>query len=397
MMDKEAWHYKVWKTWSNRVYANSLNRKNFYDDGRVHQQDQFFEVSDGFTTEHTPPNTDDTYYFKMKKDNVYYIVPKRFKDDFPFIPLKYLEVKLREKDSQLWRLVMDIQAMKIPKKKFHDNYKSFIDDWNPLQHSDSTSWTFQKILAQTNSVKCAICSPVGNGKNSNMILMRSIRRNIHPKVKVPTRAAFYYTIYHNQHINIDEITSWSATDVRLIEELCVDIADDDPDLTKFSMDRDAKMMKTDLELKGLTFTFNPITDKNRNTFESRFKNADKILDRYPVFMLGGRVTDQINEPNILEIERLIAENLQDIQRIVAEEHYWREEYPKHLHGWDNRKCPFKYRHYNNMKSVLDKLDVYSETQAEFDDWMLWLRDRREDYRKMVDSEGNGSVIEEFVE
>ena len=390
-MEKQAWHYKVWKAWGKRVYNDTLGRDDFMDEGKIHHQDSFYNIQDdGITYEYQNMEVKDKFYFKMKKDNTNYIVPKRFKDDLPINPSAWIDFKLKEKDTKLWKFVTEADSMSIPAEEcIGGGYMNFLNMWNPMEYEGGCerTWLFLKIIANTEGVKLGICGKTASGKNSNLVLMNYMRRGVADSVLTPSSAKFYYTIYHNQHINIDEVTSWSGVKVREIEEYVSKIADENPDLSKFTMDK-ASMMQSDLENKSVTFTFNPLSPRNKHTFDSRFKNADKILDRYALFLLDGRVTEtELKTPNSRQVKQLLETNFGDMCKIASEEHFWRKHYHKYLHNWNYAYCPFTTtRHMNNMRPILEKLDVLSNSQEEFNDWMHWLKTKRDDYNHMVSTE-----------
>ena len=58
---------------------------------------------------------------------------------------------------------------------------------------------------------------------------------------------------------------------------------------------------------------------------------------------------------------------------------------KELHGWNRDKLRMKGRHKANFEAVIDALDVYSETQSEFDAWLEFVNNAIIEYKKLEEN------------
>jgi len=377
IMELQTWHFQTIKTYYNFLFGKTFTEANIVGKGTIHQQEAFYEINKyGSAEEWNPANPKDTFYIKIKKGDKQYVLPKRFLKDMPFLITKQKPIRLKTSDTVVWNYVQKVNSLYVPEKRLC-NYRSFVDAWNPVEHTTPDTFTMLKLIAfsHTHGLKMGVCADTGAGKNANMTLLKSFIGRTAPKVKSPSKAAFWQILSFNDRINIDEITSWSKTDVTIIEDMLVDIADDSPDTDKHSLGSNGQIATTDLMKKGLTFTFNPKSKRNPNTFESRFNNADKILDRYPIIYLKGKVTSSVPKPSLGKAESLVVENLPTLKAWSANSQYFVNQIDNEQHGYDRTNNPFKgnARHLSNTKSLIDHIDAYSLDQAEFDKWMEFLR------------------------
>jgi hypothetical protein len=374
------------------MYSETLTEDDIEGDGRLYHQDVFFEVGGPVVRRHIV-DVDDRYYYKLVKGSTYYILPKKYRDKLPLKVKEKTIIKLKLIDTQVCMFIQEISSMKIPKKKSM-TFKEYINNFNPVEHSNPTTWKFLRILAHSEGVKVGICGEVGLGKNINLTLRRYMARNVMPKIKDVTRAKLYRSMYFNNWINIDEINSWQGKYVEDVEALLTDFGDDSPEMDKYARDSNRHLEKMTLLGKSLTFSFNrpdEIKTPQKKMFERRWANPSMMIDRYPLLLLNGKVTETIKKLSLGQVNKVVEDNFKDMCQIVSNETYWREEYHHHLNDWDRGKCSLERRHLTNISPLLDRLDVYSETQAEFDLWMMFLNKAYKDYNNMV-----SPYLDEFV-
>lgn len=383
MIDYGAWHFVVWDKWEQKVYGETLSENHLFDDGRIHHQDKFFRIIDGRAVEWEPFNENDTYYIKMVKGNTFYLLPQRYVEKLPIIPTKTLPIHLKKCDSDVWRIIIDCDSMVIPKVKTME-FREFLESWNPISHNNPKTHTFLKFVAFSQGIKLGLCGQPGSGKNTNLTIRRYITKSVAHKVKSPTRAKFYSTLYFNDYVNVDEITSWNKTDVNMVEDIAAELGDESPDMDKYAKDknRNLELMKN-LNFKTLTFTFNPPSDRNPYTFHSRFRNSDKILDRFPLLWVDGKVTQSPNRPTDARAVDIMNQNFHGMCKVASNVEYWKYHINGHLHKFNQDKNPFKInnRFKNNTTALLDVIDCYCCSQTEFDEWMTFIQEMMNLYIK----------------
>lgn len=396
-LEKRYWHYAYWKEFYNWVYSKSLSWDDIMDNGKLFQQEKFESVTDdGKSCWYTVPLPEDTWYKKFHKNDDYYIVPKRFTETMPINITSFDYVKLRPSDTQTWKYVTGASSLKIPERRTSD-LNTFLKNWNPMDHSNPLAWHLLKMIMLARGVKIGICGDYGVGKNANLTLRKTIDGRTIAEIKSSSKAIFYQELYNNDYSNIDEVTSWSKPELGAVEDMIAEMGAESPDLTKYAKDQNKSREKmNDILYKSLTMTFNPYHEKNNPyTFDEKFRNPGKIKDRYPLLFLSGKVKDSIPKPSIAEAESVVASHLETFKSIASEFMYWRNNYDKHLHGWDRSKCKFRERHLSNISPLLDVIDVCSDSQKTFDKWLAYLWKCKEQYdRKSEPSTGENLLLKE---
>lgn len=381
------WDYRCWEIWREHVYADTLNTSHFYDDGKLHQQDFFWtqgenEKGDIVNIRWRPSRDEDLYYLKLVKGNMYYIVPKSLINKLPLTPTATKQIRLDPKNTTVWHFITDADSLYIPEKK-NMSFRETIDTWNPREHSNEMTWKFLKMLALSKGNKLAICGETASGKNANITLMSSITGKYIKISKPPTIAKLYMDIYNNDFINIDEITSWTKSKAIDTEDMATEMADDTPNMNKFSLASNRMLESIGIDGKSWIYTFNPKTELNENTFETRFLNADKIKDRYPRLRVEGKIVDVVKRPTKGQARKLMLDNFQEMCGIVSNVMYHVNNIEEEMHNWDMSKVNLPTRHFNNMLDLLHRIDAYCESQEEFDSFVKYISEAINSYKRMV--------------
>lgn len=369
-IDKASWHYLVFKEFGNRIYGSTLNDSNFYDDGKIHHAEVLYEIHPTGEVIDKFLEQGEDFFIKLVKGNEYFLLPKKYISEIPLNPTECVNVKLKRGDTVVWKLITSVQSLSIPARKSMSPLE-FIIRWNPLKHSQPETWLFMKLVAMCQGIKLGICAETGSGKNSNQTILHSLRKDFANKQVESTKAIFYSTMYYNQYITVDEITSWDKAKI-LIEELISTVADDSPDMSKYAKDSNRNMENMSVDNKSVIFTFNPQSENNKRPFRDCWRNSDKVLDRYPIFKMNGKITDAFVKPNKREINKLLLDNDADIKTMIENEHYYRDNISEHTHGYDRGRYILKRRHLSNTARLLDWYDAISNTQAEFDSHLEFL-------------------------
>lgn len=382
---KEHWHYLIWDELNKQLFANSLNKDHFTEDGKINHQEVFFQIKEGEVIELKPKELDayqDTYYVKMQKGNINYILPKKYVKHLPVIPKETIDVRLKKSETQVWKFITDIDSVTTPKRQYFD-FRTTIDMFNPMNNSNEYHWRLMKMIAFTKGIKLAVCGEVGAGKNANLTVMRKIRNNVAPKIKNVTRAMLWRLMFYNDQLNLDEFTTWDNQYVKDIEDVAAEFGDEAPDVDKFSLDSKKELLNIDnLNRKSLMFTFNPPSDYNQTTFRSKFKNYDKIKDRFPILLIKGKVLDSVPQPSPQEAKQIVRDNFQELCKIVANDAFWVDNVHLALKGFDRSLVPFERRHLSNIGRLIDTIEGYCLNQEEFNIYMMMLDKMVKDFEKL---------------
>lgn len=381
-MNKKAWHYVNFVTFMNKLTGITLDANDFVDSGKVHFQQKFYRIVHQDLEEYIPLGLANNKFVKMRRGNEYYLVPFEFIDKIPIQPTQWTEVLLKKSESQVWRFVTECETFDIQGKKIWD-WKETLERWNPMNHEDDMSWLFLKMLALGKGNKVGVCAEVAAGKNANITIMETLTGKYIKLTTCPTPAKLYKDIFYHNFICLDEITSWQKSKVSDIEDMMAVMGDDSPNMHKFSQRHGSELEIVSVHEKNLTFTFNPMSEANPTAFHEKFANGDKIMDRFALLLLKGKINEAITKPSSHESEQLVEEFWKDYQRHLVNALYWIDNIGKHTHGWNTDKLKLERRQKNNIQDLLRRIDVYCDSQMEFDVWLEWINKRNNDYYAML--------------
>jgi hypothetical protein len=97
-----------------------------------------------------------------------------------------------------------------------------------------------------------------------------------------------------------------------------------------------------------------------------------------------KVIEQMPQLNEIEAGEIMKNNFELMRKIAKDVVYYIQNLHNELHNYNRSKLNLKStRHLANFQGVIDGLDAYSNTQEEFDDWLLWVNDCITNYNNMV--------------
>jgi len=390
MNENDLWNFVYWDEFSEIVYSQTLNKSHLMGKGSVQHQDALHSVDNltGKSKFYDFERSEDHYFYKMCKGDEFYLLPKRFYDKLPMIPTKWIDMKLKSSDSTVWRFIQEFDSFRIPEIKTMD-LAGYIKQFNPVKHNNPAAATILKCIAIAKGLKLAVCASYHCGKNMNYQIKAAIQNNVVSGMKNKTEAMFYKLCLFNDDLNIDEITTWTPQKIQAIEDKLAVYGDQSTKDQKHAIDNNKKNeVIKNIYNKSFIITFNPYDEKrHKKYFGENMGNPGKIKDRYPFIYLKGEVLDAPAQP-VQGTEISTVENhISFYQKQASEFMYWRNNYYKHLHGYDRSKLCFKdVRKLRNISPLIDVIDVMSISQDVFDYWIDVINQGNTDYNRMYDGQ-----------
>jgi hypothetical protein len=317
-------------------------------------------------------------------------LPVLFEEQLPVIVGEWIECQLKPSDKTIYRFATKVKSMRIPQDNCNKSFKEFVDNLNPVEHTNPHDYTFLKVLSvatKYKSVKCCLCSEPNFGKNSLFMVMHHILDKC-PRLSGPTPARLYQVIANNDVVVVDELTSVKNEQVREIEGMVLQLGDNSTEYIKHSQAVGRQLKEADLVKKSIVFTYNRVEDvgDSGRFFDDKWNNAAAFKSRYPQFLLRGTVVGDAPVYSYAEIRQKLSEYSDNIKDVAKQLSYWTNNFNKHLHGWNHDKLKLRGRHKTNLSGLIDAIDVYSQTQEEFDDWCLFINNSMSAYKKMIKGE-----------
>jgi hypothetical protein len=386
-------HYAVFKAFANRIYKESLGSEHLMYNGSEMYFETYFRIIDGCVVECAIDDADKRSCYLLEKGSEQYMLPLVFAKHFPLKVLRSEPCHIKKSDKRVWKRVLETEAMVLPSKK-RRSFKEFVTAWNPVEHTNPQSKTFLTILAiasRYKGVKLCICSEPAAMKNANFTLIGHITGDVVRMVK-PTLARIENAVAYNRVLIFDEVTSMTKESIDDIELPIAWFGDNSSEYDAHSMKTNKKQQKSDLTQTSIIFPYNRKQDIGRGKvfFDEKWTNPGAIKDRYPQFLIEGRVAETAANLNMTQAEEIMKTHFNDIAKVASELNYWFLNMHKEMHKYNRdiyiMALASKNRHITNTEGLLDALDVYCDTQQEFDDWQTWLLSRMQAYKRMVSAD-----------
>ena len=386
-MNKSMWNYICWSEFNKKIFKETITASDITNDGKEFYISEVFHIQ---TNNQVTPIAVNRRFVKAKKGNKLYLIPREYANkDMSIYPGKRIHCYLKESDGIIYRLITSPEVLQLTPEATIP-FKEFIDKiWNPMEHTSTMDWTFLKLLSFATShkgIKLKLCSPPATGKNSNFTISRYIHNNI-VKISKPSQAKLYYTIYFNQTILPDEMTSLTSQQIAEVEGTFCQIADESPELEKNTMSQKYDMNTADIANTSIIFTYQRRQDiKNGKFFDDIWKNPAAMKDRYPAIILEGKITEQMPKLSRSEACAIMEENYQEMRIIAKNRLYYTKNIAKLKKPYNNDLLGLKRRHRINFEGFLDVLSVYCQDQEEYNNWLIWINERVKRYQDMENDE-----------
>jgi hypothetical protein len=384
--DKRMWHFLCFAEFNKKIFKETITSSDIISEGKEIFLSEVTEVRANNTTIPIPVNR---RFVKAKKGNKLYLIPREYATrDMSIYPGERIHCYLKESDGIIYRLIKKPEILQITPENTIP-FRIFIDEvWNPMEHSSQKDWTFLKLLSFATSakgVKIKVCSPPATGKNSNFTIGRYIHNNI-VKISKPSQAKLYYTLYFNQTILPDELTSLTSQQIAEVEGTFCQIADESPELEKNTMSQKYDMNTADIANTSVVFTFQRRCDiKQGKFFDDIWKNPAAMEDRYPAIMLEGKITETMPKLSRIEAFKIMEENYQALRIIAKNRLYYTKNLASMKKDYSNDGLQLKRRHRINFEGFLDVLSAYCESQVEYSEWIDWINQRVKNYKEQENS------------
>lgn len=410
-MVKPYFHFKVIKSFMDKIYREALMQSNLMNDGEELHLDNLWFINEHQVAEEEPVPKEFRDCVLATKGSEKYIVPVQFLDKLPFRITDTLPCYLKKADRKVWKLVTGVSAILLPPNK-NVNIREFTDAWNPIEHSNQQTWTFLKCLTLSTlhmGVKMCICSETATGKGAHNTLVAEITRNLHI-TSTPSIAKAETLLYYNQTIIFNEMGKPKSEEASALQDYFIWLADQSVRYNKRSLAVKKELNSLDLTHKSAIHTYNRKNCLKKDTpfWDDLWANPGALIDRYPQFLLEGRVTESVSDMSPAKSNELATEYDKEIKTVVSGLMGIVSAVRGQLHNYDSSvlmkksskvQWGFTPRQMTNVQGLLEYLDAYSQSQDEYNEWLLFLNNAKLSYDIMKRTEQRmteGDAIEPAV-
>ena len=274
-------------------------------------------------------------------------------------------------------------------KTFEENQtytpKEFIDNLTLLAHSMPKHQKLMAMMAMSqlwDRSYYRMCTPPGFGKDSIVDICSSFFGEC-GTVESPTAAKLEDRATVLKWLVINEVVGIQKADWDIIQQFLLSAGAHKNEITKRSRAFQNVGEIIDTSKFSLSLFYNDISNYPKVKEYFDFVTKAAVKDRFPAFRFYGRYTEDFNAMRSINLQNFVSENWDFYIGMIESFLYYRSNYYKHLHNYSTQKLMrVKGREQINLGRLLKVVDIYCESQEEFDSWIEVINDSRMDYTTM---------------
>lgn len=267
------------------------------------------------------------------------------------------------------------------------SFRELIDTFCSLEHSNPKHQKLYWFLATASMFdRCnfRVSTPPSFGKDSGVYTIGSLVGSA-ATIENPTLAKLeWMTTY--KWLVVSEIVDISKPEWKIIEQFLIATGAHKTEVTKHSRAM-LSGVKDILKLKNfsLSLIYNDITDYPEMKDYIDFISKKAVLDRFPAFRLYGNYLEDFNQTIATDTNKFIKEHFNDYMELIYTFTYYKDNILKELKRFNADKLvDMPQRWKTNIGRLLMIIDLYCQSQEEFDEWIEVINDSIKDYKDMLD-------------
>jgi hypothetical protein len=329
------------------------------------------------------------YGWQLEKDNTKYLLSMyengreiQLKDILPIMPKNLITVDYK---GVVYKNIRSYDSAKFTSEK-RMSFREFIDVLSSLQHSNSEHQKLMWFMALTQTMDRAnfrVATPAGFGKDSVVDISGNLFGGC-ATIETPTLAKLEY-LTHMKWLAINEVIDLGKEQLRNIEQYWLAAGAFKPEITKHSRaTSDGVKEVLDISNHSMTIMYNDI-DHYPNSEETYFDFVVKraVLDRFPPLRLHGTYTENFNEIRTIDVNEFVEQHEQEYRDLIYTFTYYKEHLLDELHHYTVNLRDMPERWKTNLGKLFRTIDLYCESQEEFDKWVAVVYAAMDDYKEML--------------
>lgn len=360
---------------------------------------------DLLTKEHLVPNkiemkkmnlpdgaSDDKYNFRgweFIKSNVRYLLSDTYKDKkviirdiLPILPKDTLEIGSK---GNVYLHIKNPVSMRFKALKSM-SFKEMINLIAGLKHSNPDHyklWHMIGIASTYFRTNVRICSNPAFGKDS-IIEIHNALGNKCGTIESPTIAKLEERSTVLDWLVISEVVDITPSDWRIIQQYLLSAGAHKSEVTKHSRAHGNVGEIIDMSSLSISLIYNDIQDYPNPEEYFDFVTKSAVKDRFPALRFYGEYTEDFNALLNINIPKYVSNNTEYFKNIIYNYVYYKENYTKYIHNYNTNVLEdVSSRSKTNLGRVLKVIDMYCDTQEEFDHYMNVLNTSMKDYKEML--------------
>lgn len=319
-----------------------------------------------------------------------YFLQEKLRDCMPLRVENTKEFFLQDstKVKSIINVVLEPTPFKIVSLNVFPDTHKFIDELCPFKHSNPDMFTLVKIIALMGYIGkplTCICGPSEFGKTTIFLFIDAITQKS-PVSKPRRPAGVLIPITEDGNYVADESQHMESETKQILEDLAMQIGDDRPIYHNGAYKTKLSKQNYNISQQAMTFLYNPIEhypDQSK-FFENMWDNALGMDSRYLKLKVDGILQEQFDKEFNMVHEATINK---DYYIKVAKQLLYLKELRLN-NGYKRRYITHpSLNHTGRKKDTFNEitwlLDMYSNSQAEYDKYITLLERAIVDYKAML--------------
>jgi len=249
----------------------------------------------------------------------------------------------------------------------------------PQQLKVETMVTLAQMYYRSNILKCSI---PGFGKDSRIGIFNGLFLKAN-SISNPTTAKLYL-LSDSKLLVINEMKKVSAKVWDDLESYLLVVGDFNEEVTKNSRAIGGGQEIISISQLSLSILFNDIDSSSPKKF-FQYRASDELKDRFFPMRYYGRFTEKFVDEELITSEGYVKKHWNEYIDLINTYSYYEDEQNllKEMKPFNEPVLNFTNRWNTSLQAVLRIINVYSETQEEYDYWWNIILSCHEEYNEML--------------
>jgi hypothetical protein len=267
-------------------------------------------------------------------------------------------------------------------------FKALVDKLCMHAHSNKEHQKLYAMMCLSQMMARAnyrIATPPGFGKDAMVVICGSLFGTAYT-IESPTIAKLEYLADKVKWLAVNEVMDIEKETWRNIEQFLLLAGAHKPEVTKHSRGGGKYGGKEVLDISDLSLSllYNDIANYPDAKDYLDLVAKEAVLDRFPPFRLYGRFTEDFAAIKSVDVNKYVQQHMDEYKELIYAFTYYKEHQHDELHHWNSDKLvhlPERWR--LNVNVLLKIVDLYCDSQAEFDAWLDIINAAHDDYKQML--------------
>lgn len=366
-----------------RLYYDKLLTENMITGGELYIEE--YKDVDG------SPTTCSKFFFPLKKGKFTYLIESK---DIKGLPIMVHHYERMSYSGKGYRLADDIEPMRITPEKTM-SFRELVNNFANIAHDRPNMdllWRLVSVVSFVDRINVRVATNPEFGKDSKLNIINSLTGEI-GKISNPTIAKLEYLLF-NKVCFINEVAGINSQSRQDVEQFLLQCGDFNNEYVKRSRASAGSSEKYDISKMSLVIAYNDLSQYTNTSkyFDFLWTNTGAINNRILPLLFSGKIIEDFNE--VFDAEIVARENREFYIKFLRALLYfkgtsittlkWKQ--PSFEFGTDRWK--------RNFLIILRWIDLYAESQEEFDLISKGLFECHLRYNRMIHGDKSERVVEE---